>query len=145
MMKIPLYKQEFSWSCLATCVKMVLEYYGVIKQERDLRILLKTTPSYGTIWDYAEREIKRIGFELVWKKFWNLDNIVSLVKQSIPVIVGVKREGEIHGHAMIVVDISERYVEVADPQNGELVTLHKEDFLELWTGRANIAGYIKKI
>jgi len=145
MMKIPLYKQEFSWSCLATCVKMVLEYYGIIKQERDLRILLKTTPSYGTIWDYAGREIKRIGFELVWKKFWNLDNLVSVVEQSIPVIIGVKREGEIHGHAMVVVDISERYVEVADPQNGELVTLQKEDFLELWTGRDNIAGYIKKI
>lgn len=143
-MKIPLYKQEFSWSCLATCVKMVLEYYGVIKQERDLRILLKTTPSYGTIWDYAERGIKGMGFELVWKKFWNLENLVSLINQSMPVIVGVKLKGEIHGHAMVVVDVSERYVEVADPQNGELVTLNKEGFLELWSGRDNIAGYIKK-
>ncbi|MBI1979072.1 MAG: hypothetical protein HYS62_03385 [Candidatus Aenigmarchaeota archaeon] len=45
---------------------------------------------------------------------------------------------------MVVVDVSERYVEVADPQNGELVTLNKEGFLELWSGRDNIAGYIKK-
>jgi|SRR3989344_4522237 len=144
-MKIPLYKQEFPWSCFATCVKMILEYYGVIKLERDLRVLLKTTPSYGTIWEFAERGIKEIGFELIWKKFWNLDDIVSLVVESIPVIVGVKREGEIHGHATTVVDISENHVTVVDPQNGELITFDKGKFLKLWGGRENIAGYIKKI
>lgn len=144
-MKISLYKQEFPWSCYATCVKMILEHYGVIKSERDLRVLLKTTPSHGTIWDYAEKEIKRMAFELVWKKLWNLDDIGSLVKQSIPIIVGIKRKGEIHGHAMVVVDISENHVTAADPQNGELITLNKEKFLELWKGRENIAGYIKRI
>lgn len=123
---------------------MVLEYYGITKQERGLRILLKTTPGYGTIWDYVEKEIKAIGFELIWKKFWNLEDLVSLTNQSIPVIVGVKRKGEIHGHAMVVVGISESYVEVADPQNGELTKLNKEDFSKLWIGRGNIAGYIKK-
>lgn len=144
-MKVPCYKQEFWFSCFATCVKMILEYLGINKSERDLRVLLKTTPSFGTIWEEAEREIKRIGFEIVWKKFWDIEELNHLINISIPVIVGLKRIGEIHGHAVVVVEISDDHVIVADPQIGDTTNLKKEVFLDIWNGRERIAGYIKKI
>ena len=145
MMKIPLYKQEFSWSCLTTCIKMVLEYYGVKKTEKELRILFKTTPVFGTMWEFVESEVKRMGFKLVWKKFWNIQELESLIKQSIPLIAGIKREGEIHGHGVVVINISDNRVIAADPQIGDLIILYKEEFLELWTERDNIAGYLTKV
>ncbi len=123
---------------------MILEHYGVAKSERDLRILLKTTPSFGTIWDEAQREIKRIGFELVWRKQWGIGEIKELVDSSTPVIVGLKREGEVHGHAVVAVELSEN-VSVADPQVGGIVVLEEDEFMRLWSGRERIAGFLRKI
>lgn len=143
-MKLPFYKQEFWFSCFATCVKMVLEYYSIKKSERDLRVLLKTTPSFGTLWIEAQKNIRKIGFELVWKKFWNLEELNSLIKQSIPVIVGVKSKSD-DNHAVVLVNISENYVTLVDPEYGESVSMDKTNFLELWNKRENIAGYIKKV
>lgn len=116
-MMVPLYKQELSWSCFATCVKMILEYYGVKKSEKELRLLFKTTPTYGTLWEFVELEIKRIGFELIWKKFWTLDEVNSLLKQSIPVIAGIKSETE-DNHVIVLADLSEKYADMADPEKG---------------------------
>ena len=107
---------------------MVLEYYGVKKTEKELRILFKTTPVFGTMWEFVESEVKRMGFKLVWKKFWNIEELESLIKQSIPLIAGIKREGEIHGHGVVVINISDNRVIVADPQIGDLIILDKEEF-----------------
>ena len=133
-MKLPFYKQEFWFSCFATCMKMVLEYYGVIKSERDLRVFLKTTPSYGTIWEIAEREIKGMGFELIWKKFWSLEELNLLIKQPVPVIVGIWSKEEADKHAVVVVDVSGNTVTLIDPEYGELVNMDKTKFLELGVG-----------
>lgn len=144
-MMVPLYKQEFSWSCFATCVKMILEYYGVKKTEKELRILFKTTPTYGTLWEFVESEIKKIGFELIWKKSWDLEEISSLLRQPTPVIVGIIGETDRDKHVVVLVDTSDEYVAVADPDKGELVEINVEEFLNMWSERNKIAGYIKKI
>ena len=145
-MKVPYYKQEFWYSCFATCVKMILEYYGVAKSERDLRILLKTTPLYGTIWEIAEREIKIIGFDLEHKMHMSYDELTNLVKSGIPVIasIDIKSEDENIGHVGVVVDIGNDSIVFHDPEKG-IVTFHRERFLEMWNKRRNKAGYIKKI
>jgi len=44
-LKIPHYQQEFESSCLAACVRMILEYSGKSLLEKDLRKLLKTKPT----------------------------------------------------------------------------------------------------
>lgn len=143
-MKLPFYKQELWYSCFATCMRIILEYYGIKKSERDLRILLKTTPSFGTLWEIAGGEIKRIGFELVWKKFWNIGELNSLIKQSTPIIAGTKSKTD-DNHAVVIIELSENYIAFIDPENGNLVTMDKMEFLKLWNKRENITGYIKKI
>ena len=115
-MKVPCYEQEFPWSCFASCIKMVLEYYEVKNTEKELRILLKTTPSFGTIWDVAEKEIRRIGFELQWKMYWKVEEVISLISQDTPVIAGIWSKEEADKHAVVVVAISEKYVTLIDPE-----------------------------
>ena len=144
-MIVPCYRQEFWYSCFATCVKMILEYYGIRKSERDLRVLLKTTPRFGTFWPIPAKEIKHIGFELIWKKFWSLEEISSIIRQSIPIIVGVQGKTDIDKHAVVLLEVSEENVTVADPDNGELVKIRMTKFLEMWNERDGIAGYLKKI
>jgi hypothetical protein len=40
---VPHYEQEFGYSCLPACVRMVLAFHGQFHSEADLRQLLKTT------------------------------------------------------------------------------------------------------
>src|SRR3989338_704751 len=144
-MMVRLYRQEFRWSCFATCVRIILEYYGVKKTEKEIRILLKTTPTYGTLWEFVETEIKKISFEFVWKKFWNLEDLKALLNQSIPVIVGTKGKNDADKHAVVLLDISDQNVSVADPDYGEVAKISLPEFLKMWSERNSIAGYLKKI
>lgn len=142
-MKVPYYKQEFWYSCFATCIKMVLEYYGIKKSEHDLRILLKTTPGYGTLWEIAEREIKSIGFELKHKRHMSYEELANIVKSGMPVVVSIDIEHERKniGHAGVVVDIKNDMIVIHDPEKG-IITYGRMQFLELWNRRRNKAGYL---
>ncbi len=143
-MIFPCYRQELWYSCFATCVRMILEYYGIEKSESDLRILLKTTPRFGTICGIAEKEIKRLGFELEWKRNWTLEELDDLVSQSMPAIAGFISKSE-DTHAVVLTDISDMHVMMVDPEIGELIRLEKLRFLELWSRRKNVAGYLRKL
>src|SRR5690349_15609496 len=44
-LSVPHFKQEYDYSCVAACVRMVLAFYGRICSEADLRQLLGTRPS----------------------------------------------------------------------------------------------------
>ena len=86
-----------------------------------------------------------MGFELIWKKFWTLEELSSLIEQAIPVIVGIKGKTDVDKHAVVLVEISKGDVTVADPDNGELVKINMQEFMGMWNERDRIAGYIRKL
>lgn len=147
MIKIPYYGQEFFYSCFPACLKMILEFHKIRKSEKELRILCKTTPTFGTIWEIVENEIKSLGFEFIWKKDMRFEELEKLVKSNIPIIVSLDIEvKEVHrGHVAVVVDVTENSVVINDPEKGECLSMSKEQFLELWKTRKNLGGYLKKI
>lgn len=44
-LNVPLFRQEFNYSCLAACVRMVLAFHGRSVAESELRQLLDTQPT----------------------------------------------------------------------------------------------------
>jgi ABC-type bacteriocin/lantibiotic exporter with double-glycine peptidase domain len=44
-LNVPHFQQEFDYSCVAACVRMVLAYYGDVRTEAELRSLLDTQPT----------------------------------------------------------------------------------------------------
>lgn len=42
---VPHFQQEFDYSCVAACVRMVLAHFGDIRTEAELRLLLDTQPT----------------------------------------------------------------------------------------------------
>lgn len=44
-LNVPHFQQEFEYSCVAACVRMVLAHYGDIRSEAELRLLLDTQPT----------------------------------------------------------------------------------------------------
>src|SRR5690348_11461830 len=44
-LNVPHFQQEFEYSCVAACVRMVLAHYGDVRTEAELRSLLDTQPT----------------------------------------------------------------------------------------------------
>jgi ABC-type bacteriocin/lantibiotic exporter with double-glycine peptidase domain len=44
-LNVPHFQQEFEYSCVAACVRMVLAHYGDLRTEAELRSLLDTQPT----------------------------------------------------------------------------------------------------
>ena len=147
-MKVPYYKQEFTWSCFATCIKIVLEFIGIKKEEKYLRPLLRITPYTGGSWYYVELGLESLGLHFYWSYGFSLDELKELVKNEIPVIVSLRFESskKYHfNHTVVVTDIEDEFIIINDPERGESIKTGIKEFLETWSERNNIAGYIQKI
>src|SRR6266511_1016780 len=44
-LSVPHFQQEFEYSCVAACVRMVLAHYGDVRIEAELRLFLDTQPT----------------------------------------------------------------------------------------------------
>lgn len=107
--------------------------------------MLKTVPRFGTLWEEAEREITKLGFELIHKNM-SYEELANLVKSGVPVIasIGIEHKEKNVGHVGVIVDIENDSIVFHDPEKG-IVTFGKRRFLELWDERKNKAGYLKKV
>src|SRR5205807_4926843 len=85
-LSVPHFKQEFPFSCLAACVRMVLTYYGRACSEDEVRQLLGTGPQ-GT----SARAILRVAalrFD-VQLRFTNLGELNAALNAGTPPVVFV--------------------------------------------------------
>src|SRR5688500_11718968 len=85
-LNVPHFKQEFPYSCLPACVRMVLAHCGHTCSEDELRQLLGTGPQ-GT----AARDILRVaplGFD-VQLRFTNLGELSTALTAGTPPVVFV--------------------------------------------------------
>jgi len=44
-LNVPHFQQEYEYSCVAACVRMVPAHYGESRTEAELRVLLETQPT----------------------------------------------------------------------------------------------------
>ncbi len=92
-LKIPHYRQELESSCLAACVRMILEYFGKKISETHLRKLLKIKPT-GTS-PANIHLISSLGFEVNLFQ-GSIQEILNLLHENIPPIVFIWREPILH-------------------------------------------------
>lgn len=147
-MKVPYYKQEFPWSCFSASVRMVLEYYGIKKEEKDLRTLLRVTPYTGGAWYYVELGLESLDLNFYWSYGFSLEELKELIEKETPIIVSLRFESadEYHfNHTVVVTYMTSEFVTFNDPEKGESITMGVEEFLERWSGRNFIAGHIKRL
>lgn len=149
MIKVPYYKQEFSWSCLPACVRMLLEFYDIKVEEKELRKLFGTTIEGGTNWSDVVKGIKESDVDFVYLRNQNLGKLKELVeKLKIPTIVSVDTrelgDFEHRNHTIVVVGVDGNYVDVHDPEKGPSIQLNINKFMIAWEKRLNRIGYIVK-
>jgi len=145
-LSVPHCRQEFNYSCVAACVRMVLAHQGRDLSEADLRQLLNTQP-HGT----RARNLTAVaslGFEVQLDPS-NLSQLRDALAAGIPPIVFVDTGPLDHwqtdcAHVVVVVGIDDTSVYLNDPffdtapQQTSLGS-----FLQAWALNAHLAAFIR--
>lgn len=142
------HKQEFSWSCVAACVRMVLAYHGVYEDENVLCQLLGTTP-IGTRGRNVVR-IESLGFKVHYGAS-RLSELQEALADNTPPIVFL-RTGRLdywpadEPHAVVVVGMDSTTVYVNDPAFEvfpQRVSL--ANFLQAWATTGRLAAIVSAL
>jgi ABC-type bacteriocin/lantibiotic exporter with double-glycine peptidase domain len=114
------YAQEQPTSCVAACVRMVLTGFGVTWPEGQVRSIFGR-PRLGITLTAAHARLAHAGAQVTLHEDWSLDDLREALQRGHYPIVGVERYLLGHppaSHAIVVVQITSRAVQVLDPIEG---------------------------
>lgn len=126
--------------CGPASLKMVLEYYGTEKIEKELAELCGTNPDLGTSDEGLKRAAEHLGFTVEIKNNSTFDDIRQWLDKKVPVIVNWFTRGRIDyndsevpdGHLSVVTGLDDKYIYLQDPEIGELRKISRDDFMKVW-------------
>ena len=125
---------------------MLLEFYGIKSEEKELRKLFKTTPLHGTYWKFVVDGMKQLNINFVYLRNQSFKALEEMIKNETPLAVSIHSSvagtEDDTNHVVVVVGIKENRVVIHDPEIGKYIEINKNDFLDAWTIRENRIGYI---
>lgn len=131
---IRLLRQEHRASCVAACVRMVLNGFGQTLDESRIRQLLGN-PRFGLTLSQARRKLLEIGAAADWHDDWSLDDLRDVMREGNFPIVGVERRFFGHqsaAHAVVVTEVQSAEIEFLDPLADTPQRTQHETFLRAW-------------
>lgn len=131
MLKVRHFRQQKPGFCGPASLKMVLEYYGSQKSEKELARLSGCTISKGVKAEGILEAAKKLGFKGFIKDFSDIKDLKKYVlKKKIPVIVNWFSIDE--GHYSVVVDIDRENIYLQDPELKGIRTIKIKTFKRVW-------------
>jgi predicted double-glycine peptidase len=139
MIKFKIFKQSNESLCGPASVRSVLNYWGIVREERT--IAEKTDYSFkkGCTNEGIVKALKYYGLEAEIQKECTIKDLKYWVDQGIPVIVDFfvtsLNPGEDilpDGHCGVVIKVSTNLIWIADPWDGKVRKFKHEDFLRVW-------------
>lgn len=138
--KLVFYKQETPYSCVPTCLRMVLSGFNIDLSEKELRELCDCT-IYGTKALQAVDAARQLGFGNTVKSTLSMDELLAQVNSEIYPIVFVNLlpiDQIKNGHALVVIAVEESDISVYDPLQGER-KIPRSTFERAWAMMHNIS------
>lgn len=126
--------------CGPASLKMVLEYWGIDKSEKEIADLRAEPESHNT----TDQDIKNIaesfGLKVEIKNNSSFDEISIWLEKEAPVIVDWFTRGRsdysnsevADGHYSVVVGLDDEYIYLQDPEIGGERKIRREDFVKVW-------------
>ena len=114
------FAQELLSSCVAACVRLVINALGDSRDEALVRALIGHS-RFGVALAAAQTKLVEAGATTEWHTDWNLTDLRDAVRTGQYPIVGVERHllGYPRAfHAIVIVQITSTTVEVLDPLDG---------------------------
>lgn len=126
--------------CGPASLKMVFEYYGVEKSEKELAKACNHNSALGVSAEAMADVARKYGFEAEVKNESDFAEIESWLIKKVPVIVSWFTPGRSDysdsempdGHSSLVVGLDAEKIYLQDPETGGLREIKREDFLRVW-------------
>lgn len=141
-MKIELtpFQQSQPHTCVAACLRSVLEAFGAHCSEEDLAHACNTDLAGATLAD-AAAGARSLGFNALFIPEATFEALVGWLQQGVAMIVGIAADEMMHGvtggHAVVVCGIEQGQIAIMDPAIGAERWLELETFLRAWSRRGN--------
>jgi predicted double-glycine peptidase len=135
---VPYYAQKRDYTCGPACLKMVLDYLGVESHQEILGRMAQSNEDVGTNYQGMVDAVRFHYRRSFVKKGASIEDIRHFLDMHLPIIVNWYLNKEKVGHFSVVVGISDKFITLNDPFNGERIRKSIDKFLEVWhdsTGR----------
>jgi len=132
MLPLKLFKQSTGF-CGPTSLRMVLAYYGEQYTEENLAQLSGATPHDGCGPLGLVQGARALGFGANFYHHCNLGDLEEIVKvERIPAIVDWL--SPLGDHYSVITEIGPQRMTYADPYDGRMKRISRENFWEHWLG-----------
>jgi ABC-type bacteriocin/lantibiotic exporter with double-glycine peptidase domain len=136
----PFQETLYASMCGAASLKIVLDYYGVEKSEKELAKLCKVDKNLGTDDKSIKRVAEQLGFKVFIKNNSSFKDIEKWLDKKVPVIVDWFTKGRQEypesavsdGHYSVVAGIDAKFIYLQDPEIGRIRKLKRDDFMTVW-------------
>ena len=126
--------------CGPASLKIVLDYYGINKSEKELAELVGVTKSLGVDDASIARAAESLGFKVEIKNQSDFSDIEVWLKKGVPVIVDWFTRGRsdypdsevADGHSSVVCGLDDENIYLQDPEIGGVREIAREDFMKAW-------------
>jgi predicted double-glycine peptidase len=126
--------------CGPASLKIVFDYYGFNKSEKELALLAGTTCDLGTDEKGLVKAAKSLGFKCIVKNKSTFSDIEKWLKKGVPVIVDWFTRGRADypssevadGHLSVVTGLDDKHIYIQDPEIGEIRIMERDDFMKVW-------------
>lgn len=126
--------------CGPASLKIVLDYYGVNKTEKELADLTGLVPGLGVDDTGIAKAVESLDFKIEIKNESSFEEIERWLKKDVPVIVDWFTRGRqdyddsevADGHYSVVIGLDNEHIYLQDPETGGERKITKEDFMKVW-------------
>jgi len=126
--------------CGPASLKIVFDYYGVNKSEKEIAELTGATKILGMDVAGFEKAAKQFGFKVEVKNNSDFTDIEKWLMDGVPPIVDWFTRGRqdysdadvADGHYSVVCGVDDEYIYLQDPEIGGIRKIKKDDFKQVW-------------
>lgn len=136
LLQVTPFSQSDDSLCGPTCVRMVLDYFGIDEKEKDIADACDHTYEKGCDDAGMKKAFEHFGLGCAIFNDCDFDDIEYWVQKHFPVIVDWFDNGPDgsypNGHSCVVVGIDRTRIHLMDPWRGAVVSMIREEFARVW-------------
>lgn len=126
--------------CGPATLKILFNYYGIVKSEKEWARRCRTDKKLGTDDKAIKKAARDVGFKVKIKNNSNYRDIQNWLNKGIPVIVNWFTRGRndypdsetADGHYSVVAGLDDKFIYLQDPEIGKMRKIKRYDFMRVW-------------
>lgn len=141
LLKIKPFQETLGMSyCGPASLKIVLDYYGIEKSEKELAQLSGWNKDLGVDNKGIKKAAEFFGLKVKIKNNSNFKDLENWLDKGVPVIVDWFTRGRndypdsaiADGHYSIAAGLDDKFIYLEDPEIGKMRKMYKDDFMRVW-------------